>query len=181
MCKLLTYNSVQTALRHLDCPISAAEVHGLICGMLTINSAIKQELCFQELFDDTLAHNASSSLLQQLFAQSLQQLNDSNLHFDLLLPDDEITLAKRLFAMQEWGQGLLYGTAVAGLKSIQKLPKDSHEFLQDMSKIIASGSLDLEEDEAAEQAYSEIIEYIRIGTLLLSEELQPSKLSTAVH
>jgi uncharacterized protein YgfB (UPF0149 family) len=181
MCKLLTYNTVQTALSQLDCPVSPAEVHGLICGMLAINLATDQQLCFQELLEEAFTSNPSLSVLQQLFEHTLQQLNDSNLHFDLLLPEDEEALAKRLFSIQEWGQGLLYGTAVAGLKDIQKLPKDSHEFLHDMSKIVASGELDLEEDEAAEQAYSEIVEYVRIGTLLLSEELQPSKLSTAVH
>jgi len=166
---------------HLDCSISAAEVHGLICGMLAINVTTDQKLCFQELLEDSAEEPQSLAILQQLFGQSLQQFNDSNLHFDLLLPDDEITLAKRLFAIQEWGQGLLYGAAVAGLKNIQKLPEDSHEFLHDISKIIAAGELDLEDDETAEQAYSDIVEYVRIGTLLLSEELQPSKLSTAVH
>ena len=181
MCKLLTYNSVQNALMHLDCPVSAAEVHGLICGMLAINSTVKPQLCFQEILDDSVDAPQSLSVLQQLFEQSLQQFNDSNLHFDLLLPDDEMNLAKRLFAIQEWGQGMLYGTAVAGLKNLQTLPEDSHEFLQDTSKIVASGELDLEDDETAEQAYSEIVEYMRIGTLLLSEELQPSKLSNTVH
>ena len=181
MCKLLTYNTVQSALKRLDCAISPAEVHGLICGMLAVNTAVEAQSCFQELWDNSATHPQSLSVLQQLFSQSLQQLNDSNLHFDLLLPDDEMGLAKRLFSMQEWGQGLLYGAAVAGLNNSQKLPQDSHEFLHDTSKIVASGELDLEEDETAEQAYSELVEYLRIGTLLLSEELQPSKLSTAIH
>lgn len=181
MRKLLTYNAVQNALMHLDSPISPAETHGLICGMLAINITIEPQLFLQELLDDSTNQHTSLSVLEQLFEQSLKQLNDSNLHFDMLLPDDEITLAKRLFAIQEWGQGLLYGAAVAGLKKLQKLPEDSHEFLQDISKIVSSGELDLEDNETAEQAYSEIVEYMRIGTLLLSEELQPSKLSTAVH
>jgi uncharacterized protein YgfB (UPF0149 family) len=181
MNKLITYKPVQTALNRLDCNISPAEVHGVMCGMLAVDIAVNQQHCFNELWDEQSIDPEALQHLQQLFEQSRQQFNDSNLHFDCLLPSDDIDLAKRLFAIQEWGQGLLYGAALAGLKQSYALPEDSREFIADVTQISSSGDLDLENDEAAECAYSDIVEYMRIGTLLLCEELQPSKLDTAIH
>ena len=178
---ILKYDEIQSTLNQLDCHISAAETHGIACGMLATNIAIKNSLWIDELIVEEQFSNTQINKLNALFEQTLQALNDSNLNFSLLLPDDEVDLAKRLSAAQEWGQGLLYGAALAGLKEFTKLPEDSREFLQDVAKIASSGAFDLEEGEEAELSYAEIVEYLRVGTLLLSEELQPSKLDTAVH
>ena len=181
MSKFLEYNDIQASLVNLHCQVSPAEAHGIVCGMLSVNTATQQNIWLDEIIEDDQRNNTEISSLTSLFEQTLQQLNDSNLGISLLLPDDETVLAKRLAAIQEWCQGLLYGAALAGLKEFAKLPEDSREFLQDVSQISNSGDFDLEEDEEAEQSYNEIIEYLRVGTLLLSEELQPSKLQTAVH
>lgn len=181
MSKFLEYNNIQSSLSELNCHVSPAEAHGIICGMLTVNTAADQNTWLNEIIEDDQLNNTAVTQLNTLFKQSLQQLNDSNLGLKILLPADDTTLAIRLATIQEWCQGLLYGTALSGLKEWTKLPEDSREFLQDVSQISSSGDFDLEEDEEAEQHYSEIVEYLRVGTLLLSEELQPSKLDTAVH
>ena len=178
---ILKYNKIQSSLSQLDCQISAAETHGIACGMLATNIATDKSSWLDELIEEDNINATEVTTLEQLFEQSLQQLNDSNLNFSLLLPDDEVDLAKRLSAAKEWSQGLLYGTALAGLKELTKIPDDSREFLQDVAKIASSGDFDLEEGEEAEDSYAEIVEYLRVGTLLLSEELQPTKLDTAVH
>lgn len=178
---ILKYDEIQSTLSQLSCNISAAETHGIACGMLSINTASKSSIWIDELIDNEQLTSTSSNTLKQLFEQTLQEFNDSNLNFSLLLPDDAIELAKRLSAAQEWSQGLLYGAALSGLKESTKLPDDSRDFLQDVAKIASSGEFDLEEGEEAELSYAEIVEYLRVGTLLLSEELQPSKLDTAVH
>lgn len=181
MSKFLEYNDIQTVLDTLHCQISPSEVHGMICGMLSVNTATSQNTWLDEIIDDDQRNKSEINTLSKLFDQTLQQLNDSNLRLALVLPDDDELLAKRLAAIQEWCQSLLYGAALAGLKEFNKLPEDSREFLQDVSQISHAGDFDLEEDEEAEQSYYEIVEYLRVGTLLLSEELQPTKLDTAVH
>ncbi len=181
MSKFIEYNDIQSSLSALNCHVSPAETQGIACGMLAVNTAIDKNTWLKELIDDEYLDSPDLELLSALFEQSLAQLNDSNLGLHLLLPADDTELPKRLAAIQEWTQGLLYGAALAGLKEFTKLPDDSREFLQDVSQISNSGEFDLETDEEAEQSYYEIVEYLRIGTLLLSEELQPSKLDTAIH
>ena len=181
MCKSLKYNVIQAILSQLDCNISPAEAHGLACGMLAIDMASKDNDWLNELIDDNNLDKVATTELKQVFTQAREQLTDSNLGLELLLPNDNELLAKRLTALQEWCQGLLYGTALSGLKDFSSLPDDSREYLQDVAQIARSGNFDLEENEEAEQSFHEIVEYLRVGTLLLSEEVQPSKLETAIH
>ena len=181
MCKYLKYNEVQTILVKLDCNISPAEIQGLAYGMLSMNITNKETDWLNELIDDNNLDKVATTELKHVFTQAREQLTDSNLGLELLLPNDNELLAKRLTALQEWCQGLLYGIALSGLKDFSSLPDDSREYLQDVAQIARSGDFDLEENEEAEQSFHEIVEYLRVGTLLLSEEVQPSKLETAVH
>ncbi len=46
--------------------------------------------------------------------------------------------------------------------------------MRDFAEIAGTG-FDVEIDETNETAYSEIVEYVRVGVLLINEELQPIK------
>lgn len=174
MSQKTNYDQLQNHLLQVNCQASLAETHGTLCGMLAVNAKLDKSHWFRELFEEDEQPN-DTLLLDQLFEKTAQQLSDSNLNLVLVLPDDKTPLNQRLAAAQEWSQGLLYGTAVVGLRDYAKLPKDSREFLQDTAKIVSAGDLTVDEDEESEQQYFEIVEYLRIGTLLLSEELQPEK------
>ena len=45
----------------------------------------------------------------------------------------------------------------------------------------ASGELDLDEQEESETAFMELVEYLRVGILMMNEEMQPLKTSPQVH
>ena len=113
---------------------------------------------------------------------TLAQINDPSCDFQLFLPDDEEDLRERVEALTAWCQGFVYGLAVGGLSDIKDLPEDTMELIKDIIEISKAES-DRESDptEEDEQAYVEIVEYIRTGTLLISEELQPLQTAQTIH
>ena len=63
------------------------------------------------------------------------------------------------------------------------LPEDSREWTQDVIQIGASGEFDLDDEEASEAALIDITEFLRVGVMMVNEEVQPlsGKPDTVVH
>jgi uncharacterized protein YgfB (UPF0149 family) len=103
------------------------------------------------------------------------QLNDPTCDFHLLLPGDDEAIALRVQALGDWCQGFLTGLALGGIKDLQALPDNVREIANDLLEIArAHSSYDLEEQEEDEQAYAELTEYVRVGVMLINEELHPA-------
>ncbi|MEZ5535664.1 MAG: UPF0149 family protein [Thiolinea sp.] len=174
--KLPDFYALEDALLRLDADFSASEVHGIQCAVLGINQDYDKKALQSHLvkgdpqdfhFQETI------KLLGELHEFSRQQLNSGDLQFELLLPDDQDELANRLLALQKWCQGFAFGLALSGLGSMNDLPEDSREWVQDVIKIGASGEFDLEDEEASEQALLDLNEFLRVGMLMMNEEVQP--------
>jgi hypothetical protein len=94
----------------------------------------------------------------------------------LLLPDDQTDLDSRTLGLGDWCQGFVMGLMMSGLKDFRKLPENSAEAAQDIVEISRIGSKyqsEGNEDEAV--ALEELIEYVRVGVLLINEELHPGR------
>jgi uncharacterized protein YgfB (UPF0149 family) len=181
------YSDIISFLEKADGDVSPAEAQGIACGLLAVNLGSDQAQWLDEILPgdrdrlNVLLQEAEAGLAQ-IFIGVMSQLSDSNLQFELLLPDDEASLENRFEAVQSWSRGLLYGLSIAGLNQYERLPEDSREFLQDVVQISTPASFDFDEDDESEDAYTEIVEYLRVGTLLLAEEVQPTKQeSVAIH
>jgi len=174
--ELPDFYALEDALLRLDADFSAAEVHGINCAVLGINSDYDQKTLQSHLIkgDPMDFHfQETGKLLDDLFGVSREQLNSDDLQFELLLPGDSDPLPDRLFALQKWCQGFAFGLALSGLSSMDDLPDDSKEWVQDVIQIGASGDFDLEDEESSEQALLDLVEFLRVGMLLLNEEMQP--------
>ena len=122
---------------------------------------------------------------------SIEQMNDHNIEFELMLPDDDDDLEDRVEALGTWCQGFVYGLALGGIKEDTELPDNSKELIQDIVEISRAGYVVDEEAEVAvaeennneedEVAFMEVSEYVRMGILLVYEELQPLQSSQTVH
>ena len=81
-----------------------------------------------------------------------------------------------MHALGEWCQGFLSGLTLGGISDFDKLGTDAREVVEDLVEIARAGtSYHLEGSEEDEQAYAELMEYLRVGVLLINEELQPLK------
>ena len=171
------YQHLQDALERADADMYASESHGVLCGMVCAAGQADLSQWLEQVFVEFDLNNMhikeAAQLLAGLFENSKVQLNDSTADFQILLPDDNDTLAERVEALAQWCQGFTYGLATGGLKKDQKLPEDTAELLQDMVEIGRASHGDEPADESGEDDYMQLCEYVRMGVLLINEELQP--------
>lgn len=170
---------LQSALEHFGTELGAAESHGLLVGLSCASGGLSRA--------DWLARVAPGAdeadllaaehlqLLGALYDETLQQLADSNLGFFPLLPDDDEALESRIVALAEWCQGFLLGMSEGGIAAPESMPGDAGEVLRDLVEIARADSYDLAEEDEDENAYAELLEYVRTAVLLLNEEMNPTK------
>ena len=188
-------SQLEGLLYDVDAAFGAAESHGVLCGMLCAQGATEASQWMLHVLGE---HEETSEMLQQagkklmqIHQLSVEQMNDSAVEFELMLPDDEEPLEARVAALGAWCQGFVYGLAVGGVRENTELPEDSKELIADILEISRAGYMaddeaeqnidtdgDIEEDEIA---LMEVIEYVRMGVLLIYEELQPLQSSQTVH
>jgi len=179
--QLLTYEDLSAPLLQLEPDKEPSEIHGSLCGVLCANHSIDQSswgpLVISQFDPNNLIHKENMAVFQQLYQQTLQQLNHSNCEFQLVLPSEDNAETQSLVdALGEWCQGFLVGLSLGGLSDFESLPKDSAELLRDFVEIARAGtSYQLDNEDDDQQSLFELIEYVRIGVLLINEELHPIK------
>lgn len=153
--------------------IDPAECHGLLCGMLCANPTLTTESWLAVTHHEIPQNQATLDELRLLFNVTLQQLDSDDFELNLLLPDDDQALYERTEALGLWCQGFLAGLGLAGFDSMDELTGETREFLDDVSQIARIGFDTRDGDESDEQAYAEIVEYLRIGVLLFHQTRRP--------
>jgi uncharacterized protein YgfB (UPF0149 family) len=165
--------------------VGASDLHGSLAGYLCGGGHTDAQhwLAALELeHDDDAAAELPREVLEHLYADCAAWLADPELRFEPLLPAANAPLGARTEALVEWCRGFLGGVGLAGAGSKGTLSADAKEILADFDTIAATQfeSNDSEEDESA---LAEVIEFIRIGALLLHTELSaaPPPRGTTVH
>ena len=176
---LLSYEELLIPLQKLDIDKDPSEIHGSLCGILCAKdkheAQIDIALLIPELDSANLLHRECFDSLTELYNQTLLQLNDPNCEFYMLLPDENSTDLQTLVdALGDWCQGFLVGLSFGGITDIDGLEPDSAELVQDFVEIARAGSsYALEDSDDEQQAFTELLEYVRIGVLLIHEEQHP--------
>jgi len=185
---------LEDLLFNVDAALGATESHGALCGMLCAQGATEASQWMLAVLGE---HEETSKGLQevgkkllQIHQISVEQMNDTDAEFELMLPDDDEPLEMRVEGLGMWCQGFVYGLAMGGIKEDTVLPEDSKELIQDILEISRAGyvadneaelATDEEDSEEDEVAFMEVCEYVRMGILLIYEELQPLQSSQTVH
>lgn len=174
--QLPEFYTLEDTLLRVDADFSASEVHGIACAVLAFNNQYSEKTWQnQVLKGDTRDFYVQEArkLLEQLFNATLWQLNSGDLNFELLLPPEQDSLEAQVTALQKWCQGFAFGLALSGLKTMQDLPEDTRDWVQDIVKIGAAGEMDVHDEDESEEAFMELAEFVRVGVLMMNEELQP--------
>ncbi|MCB1757044.1 MAG: UPF0149 family protein [Gammaproteobacteria bacterium] len=159
----------------------SAEAHGILCGLLCVGKGADAAKSWLELLvpEDCSPDNAVvaefARSAEALYHQTLRQLNHETLGFRLLLPDEQTDLGARTEALANWCQGFTYGLGVGGYKEDPKIKRDTVELIRDFNEISRASYSDPDAGEEEESAFYEIEEYVRVGVMLIMEELQPVK------
>ena len=166
-------------LEHLLAPCalscSAAEAHGIYCGLLASGADAPRERWLAELLpaattsavdgEGARLHDA----LRTLANATDRALADTGQAFHPLLPGEDRPLPERAAAVHGWTRGLLYGLGIANLDQDQLSP-ETREVLDDLMEITRMDLDDLEESPENETALTEVLEFLRVAALLLREQ-----------
>lgn len=163
-------------------PPDLSEMHGAACGLIC-----RQARCegrdFLQLLDTLQLVMAPDPGLQrvlaELFDATRAQLADDLLRLSLWLPGDEESLDQRTAALGQWCTGFLAGLGAGG--GLENLSEDAREAMEDLREIAQAetGGGVTEEDD--EEALTQIVEYLRVVTLLLREELRGPEPEDRIH
>ncbi|MEA3589029.1 UPF0149 family protein [Pseudidiomarina sp. 1APP75-27a] len=152
---------------------SAAEIHGLLTGMVAGGASLEGDewlLLLSDLINEGQSFPPEVRERLSLMAADLgASLRDPDLGFQLMLPGDHEPLHERLQALTAWVQSFLVGFGV-NQTNLAGLSADLREAIDDMVEI-AKLDIAVDDDEEAERAYFEIMEYLRISAMLCFNEL----------
>lgn len=179
------FSQLDMSLQRAKSIMSPAGTHGLLCGMVCATGRLDAGQWLDEVFENADAGSRviedCRNALLDLAEVTVQQLNDPELGFVLLLPDEDESLSLRATALVDWSRNYLYGLALGGLGGPAGLPDDVAEIIRDLSEISRADPGGDHDEGEAENALEEIIEYVRMGVLLVNEELQPLKAPQALQ
>lgn len=168
----VTFPEVARVLQTLQSSVAAAESHGCLCGALCTTQQYTLECWLDELVPEADAGPGDGrATLRLLFADTLRSLRGEEMEFQLLLPDDADPLLERALALSQWCQGFLYGFGTGQAVLRDELTGEVEEVLRDLTHISQASVETGADAEEEEQAYAEIVEYVRAGVQLIHDEL----------
>jgi uncharacterized protein len=152
----------------------AAEAHGSLCGALCSMSPYKMQDWVNEILPDgTALSDESAAMLEKVFTATATSFGEQGMEFEPILPDDESPLNGRANALALWCTGFLYGLGTGHISDLEGLNGDVGEIVRDFTEISRATGDDADADESNEQAYTELVEFIRVAAQVVFEELLP--------
>lgn len=169
-----SHQALEAALTDASAGVSAAGSHGMLCAQLCAPKAFDAALWLREVLGvgtvSKPAMEQCAALLGALTLATTRQMDEGEYALRLLLPEDERALPERVDALSQWCEGFLYGLGLGGLEDPGTLGPAGSEFVSDLSAICRAEAA--EGGELDEQAYTELVEYVRVGALVVSEALR---------
>ncbi len=195
--KLPNYGEFQEALLAMETELSPAECQGIALGLLAWDNQSRAAAQWTRLLhqecdlgadpaqaDSDVQASASSQVtplqpvedechqwLNDLFASAFQGLKDTHFGLSLYLPSDDTPLYLRAAAASQWCRGFMFGLGLMGFDNRMLSNILINEALQDISQIINIEVNPEEVSESSEKEYFELVEYLRMATLLIYSEI----------
>ncbi|HAT3677977.1 TPA: YecA family protein [Serratia marcescens] len=172
-----SYQSLTVALNQQSVALTAAEMHGLISGLLCGGS---RDTGWQALVHDLTNEGvafpqALSQPLQQLYEVTRETLEDDEFLFQLMLPEGEaVSVFDRADALAGWVNHFLLGLGMMQPKLAQ-VKDEVGEAIDDLRNIAQLGYDEDEDQEELEQSLEEVAEYVRVAAIMCYGEFTRHK------
>lgn len=178
MDKTLDYDELDDALRRCGSGYDAAQSHGLLASRLAVTGRDGGYDWIAYVLDGSDESNAlrkeCEAMLSSMFERAAKSLSERQSDFAPFLPDDAIDLDARAQALGHWCEGYLHGlVSVQHSNALKKRLAEEPiaDIIKDMLQITRATAGDAPEDDATEDAYVELVEYLRVAAQLVYEEL----------
>lgn len=156
---------IEQATRAIGLATTPSELQGALLGWLAGGGDADGNWLAAVMADRGLPAPAPGSPLQALRDHAVAQLDGRDFALDLLVADDDASLAERSGSLFDWCRGFLGGFGLAAGAN-PPLSEEGGEALADLAKLAAATPQD-DGDEEDEAALVEIEEFIRVAALLL--------------
>jgi yecA family protein len=172
----LSYENFTAMLKQHNIIVDASEVQGILCGMLGGGMNIDDQEWIQALADMINQGDEIPPFVQGqielMFNKICQEFIEADFALQLCLPSDLSSINIRGAAFVNWVHGFLLGFGLHqnDLTGCSAETKEALEDLSDIAKLEDA----MEENEESEQAFFEVIEYVRISAMLCFNELGKS-------
>src|SRR6202451_813745 len=142
----------------------AAEAHGSLCGALCSMAPYKMQDWVNEILPDGASlSDESAAMIERVFTATAASFGEQGMEFEPLLPDDEQPLNGRANALALWCTGFLYGLGTGHISGLEDQGGAVGGIVRDFTEISRATGDDAEGDEYNEQAYAELVEFIRVA------------------
>lgn len=172
---VLSYADIQQALTQSRSLTDAAEAHGTLSGALCAAGGYHLDDWLGEILPDGRASPDAADSLRALYDSTSSALGDTELAFQPLLPTDDDALPARTEALGEWCRGFLYGLGTGRVGNLDSLGEETGEIIRDFTAITQVGVDPDDGDESNEEAYAELVEFVRVGVQMIFERLAPMR------
>ena len=170
----LRFQDFEDVLAAAGSMADAAEAHGSLCGALCSMSPYGMQDWLNEILPDGAPlSEESAAMIERVFTATATSFGEQGMEFEPLLPDDEQPLNGRANALALWCTGFLYGLGTGQISDLEALNGEVGEIVRDFTEISRATGDDSEADESNEQAYAELVEFIRVAAQVVFEELLP--------
>lgn len=177
----VSYASLNNQLAQQQIGLTAAELHGLVSGILCGGNQDNSWLTLvYNLTNEGMAFSSPlSQYLKQVHDDTEIRLEEDGFTFQMLMPDgDDASIFERADALAGWVNHFLLGLGVMQPK-MDKIKGDVGEVIDDLRTIGQLGYDEDEDREQLEQDLEEVSEYVRMAAMLCYNEFNRAP-STAV-
>jgi len=173
----LPFREIEEMLLNTNSEIGASETHGMLCGYICAGSNMNGKALIDQFLHGPAADIDTPLLIKRremilaLYNFSYEQINSMDFEFQLLLPDDDMSLPQRAHDLGEWCHGYIAGLAIAGVTINDCKSEEVRDALFRLSEIARIDYQVLEMNNADEMAFMEVSEYVRMVVLMLYTEI----------
>jgi uncharacterized protein len=149
---------------------SPSQLHGCLSGLLGAGAPVEPEYGLDALAQslNLNLHGELADRLMQLYAVTAAALQDEEFTFLPLLPSDDEEIGLRTAALANWCEGFLAGFAfrIAGDEAVVgALSPEAGEVLRDIGAMAQAEAGADEDEDDAENNFSELVEYLRVAVV----------------
>ncbi len=165
------YQKTISLLEQIKESMSVSELHGIICGQVVTKPALnvqQWQATLQEFMSLSDIERQQMKQINLLYEHVHSELTKQAFDFEVLLPDDQASIASRAGALSKWCEGFLASFGI-GFDAVASMSEESQEVLRDFVEI-SNMAWDNEDDsnvQESEDDLMQLIEYVRMATLFL--------------
>jgi len=180
----MDYDQIKEALSPFPELESPSFIHGMLIGLICGDNDIEEAVWIKKIIEEAQIKKVKESFLVALHAMyqdTNNGLNGSGFELVLCLPDDEDDVIGRAAMLGHLCEGVLYGLGLVGRlqDAEESISKDVRELINDFGDI---AQIDIEAlaqakeiGDAEESDLMQLVEFVRIGVMMINEELNPTQ------